>query len=232
MEDTCLHLATVYCKVEPNVTVCPRGSEMSDNLRCELISQQVVYDLVYKLAAQIANSNYQPDLVVAISRGGFTPARVLCDVLGLFNLTSIRIVHYRKAAVHEQQAYVKYPLCMDIADQRILLVDDVNDTGDTLRAGRAHLEGLGPTEVRIAVLHEKIRSPVKAEYVAEILDEWRWLIYPWAVVEDVGGFLREMTPPPDTTDQAAEWLKKTYGLELQYDQLERLLNLVHYRPKK
>ncbi len=204
---------------------------MAELLRCELISQETVYDLVYKMADQIRSSDYHPDLVVAISRGGFTPARVLCDVLGLFNLTSIRVVHYRKAAVHEQQAYVKYPLCMDIAGQRILLVDDVNDTGDTLQAARVHLEGLGPTEVRIAVLHEKTNSPVRAEYVAEPLDEWRWLIYPWAVVEDVGGFLREMTPPPEDADQAADWLLKTYGMRLANDQLERLLSLIRKQPE-
>ena len=199
---------------------------MAEQLHCELVSQAAVYELVYRLAERIRASDFHPDLVVAISRGGFTPARVLCDVLGLFNLTSIRVVHYRKAAVHEQQAYVKYPLCMDIAGQRILLVDDVNDTGDTLEVARAHLEGLGPTEVRIAVLHEKTRSPVRADYVGEILDAWRWLIYPWAVVEDVGGFLREMTPPPQDAEQAAAWLQKTYGLNPPRDQLQRLLDLV------
>ena len=199
---------------------------MAKQLRCELVSQETVYDLVYKLAGLISASDYHPDLVVAISRGGFTPARVLCDVLGLFNLTSIRIVHYRKAAVHNQQAYVKYPLCMDIARQRILLVDDVNDTGDTLKTARDHLESLGPSEVRIAVLHEKTCSPVSADYVAENLEEWRWLIYPWAVVEDVGGFLREMKPPPDNLDQAAAWLLNTYGIQLPNEQLVRLLNLI------
>ncbi|WP_043117294.1 phosphoribosyltransferase [Solemya velum gill symbiont] len=202
---------------------------MAERLRCELVSQETVYDLVYKLAEEIRASDYHPDLVVAISRGGFTPARVLCDVLGLFNLTSIRVVHYSKAAVHEQQAFVKYPLCMDVAGQRILLVDDVNDTGDTLKIARSHLESLGPTEVRIAVLHEKSCSPVRAEYVAESLDKWHWLIYPWAVVEDVGGFLLEMTPPSADSDQAADWLLNTYGLRLPEDQLSHLLSLIRKR---
>jgi hypoxanthine phosphoribosyltransferase len=203
---------------------------MAEQLRCELISQEKVYDLVYRLAELIRASGYHPDLVVAISRGGFTPARVLCDVLGLFNLTSIRVVHYSKAAVHEPQAYVKYPLCIDIAGQRVLLVDDVNDTGDTLQVARSHLEGLGATEVRVAVLHEKTRSPLRADYVGKTLDEWRWLIYPWAVVEDVGGFLREMTPPPGDAGQAADWLRQTYGLQLPADQLDRLLTLITKEP--
>lgn len=199
---------------------------MTEQLHCELISQETVYDLVYRVAERVRASAYHPDLVIAISRGGFTPARVLCDVLGLFNLTSIRVVHYSKAAIHDQQAYVKYPLCIDITGQRVLLVDDVNDTGDTLQVARAHLEGLGPTEVRIAVLHEKVRSPLRAEYVGETLEEWRWLIYPWAMVEDVGGFLREMTPPPSDTEQAADWLRQTYGLAVPESQLQRLLTLL------
>ncbi|OOZ37764.1 hypothetical protein BOW52_10070, partial [Solemya elarraichensis gill symbiont] len=73
-----------------------------------------------------------------------------------------------------------------------------------------------------------ILSPWRAA-VAESLDEWHWLIYPWAVVEDVGGFLNEMTPPPDDASHAADWLQKTYGLQLPDDQLNHLLSLI---PKK
>ena len=90
---------------------------------------------------------------------------------------------------------------------------------------RAHLHSLGPAEVRTAVLHEKISSPIRADFTAATITEWRWLIYPWAVVEDVGGFLREMTPPPSDTGQAADWLRQTYGLDVPESQLQRLLTL-------
>jgi hypoxanthine phosphoribosyltransferase len=196
---------------------------MTEKLRCELVSNETVYDLAWTLAGKVRASGFEPDLVIAISRGGFTPARVLCDVLGIFNLTSIRVVHYRGPADMEPVATVKYPLCIPVAGQRLLVVDDVNDTGDTLKAARAHLEALGPVEVRIAVLHEKTGSPVRADYAGGMIDEWRWLIYPWAVVEDVGGFLRRMDPPPSGTPEAERRLRADYGLEIPQSLLERLL---------
>ena len=199
---------------------------MSQRLCCELVSQQTVYDLVDRVGERLRESGFRPDLVVAISRGGFTPARVLCDVLGLFNLTSIRVVHYSKAAVHEQPAFVKYPLCIDVDGQRVLLVDDVNDTGDTLAVARAHVEGLGAAEVRLAVLHEKTSSPLRADYVGETLDQWRWLIYPWAIVEDVGGFLRQLHPMPTDPEEAGRQLQALYDLQVPAPQLERLLSLL------
>lgn len=199
--------------------------EMAEKLRCELVSNEAVYDLAWDLAERVRASGFAPDLVVAVSRGGFTPARVLCDVLGIFNLTSIRVVHYRAPAAMEPVASVRYPLCVPVEGQRLLVVDDVNDTGDTLRAARAHLEALGPREVRTAVLHEKLGSPVRADYAAGTIDEWRWLIYPWAVVEDVGGFLRQMEPPPGDAAEASQRLRQDYGLEVPLLLIGRLLAL-------
>jgi hypoxanthine phosphoribosyltransferase len=77
----------------------------------------------------------------------------------------------------------------------------------------------------MAVLHEKTGSPVRAEYAAGVIDEWRWLIYPWAVVEDVGSFLSEMDPPPSGTGEAKRRLRADYGLDVPQSLLERLLVL-------
>jgi hypothetical protein len=198
---------------------------MAEKLRCELVSNEMVYDLAWTVARKVRASGFEPDLVIAISRGGFTPARVLCDVLGILNLTSIRVVHYRGPADMEPVATVKYPVSIPVAGQRLLVVDDVNDTGDTLKAARAHLEALGPVEVRMAVLHEKATSLVRAEYAGGVIGEWRWLIYPWAVVEDVGGFLSQMDPPPSGTLEAKRRLRADYGLDVPESLLERLLVL-------
>ena len=58
-----------------------------------------------------------------------------------------------------------------------------------------------------------------------MIDEWRWLIYPWAVVEDVGGFLSRMDPPPSDIPEAKERLRADYGLDVPESLLERLLAL-------
>ena len=199
---------------------------MAEKLLCELVSCESVYALADTLAGEIRASGFRPDLVVAISRGGFTPARMLCDLLGIFNLSSIRIVHYTAAATKKRAATVEYPLCIPVNGLRLLVVDDVNDSGDTLREARIHLESLGPEELRTAVLHEKVGSSVRADYAAGTIAAWRWLIYPWAVVEDVGGFLSRMEPPPAGGSEAAERLRRDYGLVVPIPQLERLLGLI------
>ena len=199
---------------------------MAERFQCELVSSDTVYDLAYQLAERVRGSGFRPDLVVAISRGGFTPARILCDWLGIFNLTSIRIVHYTRAATRTHEASIRYPLCTPISGLQVLVVDDVNDTGDTLRVARAHLEALGPTEVRTAVLHEKTCSPVRADYAVATVEEWRWLVYPWAVAEDLGGFIRDMDPPPADATDAGQRLHESHGVTVPPPLLERLMRLV------
>ena len=75
--------------------------------------------------------------VVAISRGGCMPARVICDYLDVFDLDVIKIEHYH--GVHKAEtALLKYPLSAEISGRRVLLIDDVSDTGDSFEIGMRH----------------------------------------------------------------------------------------------
>jgi len=200
---------------------------MPATMHCELVTLQAVYDLSYQLACQVRDSGYRPDLVVAIARGGFAPARFVCDFLGIRDMTSIKVQHYGAGAQKEARAWVKYPRAADIAGLQVLVVDDVNDTGDTLVVAREHLLEAAPAEVRTAVLHEKATSPVHADYHAAEVLEWRWIIYPWARVEDIGGFVRRMQPPPDDNATVRRRLAEDYGLTLDAAETERILSLMH-----
>lgn len=48
------------------------------------------------------------------------------------------------------------------------------------------------------------------------------MLYPWALVEDAGQFLREMEPPPKTNQEAAERLEAQHGLKLSEAEIERV----------
>ena len=74
---------------------------------------------------------FKPDIVIAIARGGYVPARILCDRLDIYNLTSIRIAHYTGGSTKLELARLSIPLGIDIKGMQVLLVDDVTDTGDT-----------------------------------------------------------------------------------------------------
>jgi hypothetical protein len=74
------------------------------------------------------------------------------------------------------------PDLIDFADTRVLIADDVADTGATLKLVHEFCAGK-VAEVRTAVLYEKPRSTIKCEYVWRRTD--RWITFPWSADEPV-----------------------------------------------
>ncbi len=190
--------------------------------QCSLITLDTVGALARDLARRIIESGYRADVIVAISRGGFVPARLLCDLLHITDMTSIKIEHYGPGARAHAHTRLKYPLSGDFKGKRILLVDDVNDTGDTLEVATRHIQTFAPEALHTAVLHEKEHSVFKTHYCARHIREWRWIIYPWAVIEDIGGFIKAMDPPPEDSAQVIARLASEYGLEISQAQYAAL----------
>lgn len=163
-----------------------------DKFTCELISWEEFHMMARSLARMIKKSGYRPDLVVAIGRGGYVPARVVCDFSLHDMLTGFKVEHWGMAAQEKPSAKVRFPLAVDIRDQKVLVVDDVTDTGGTMDAAIPYLRSLHPREIRTAVLHHKTVSPFRPDYFAREEREWRWIIYPWAVYEDLVGFIERV----------------------------------------
>jgi hypoxanthine phosphoribosyltransferase len=181
---------------------------------CELIGWGRFHALARRLARKVHASGYRPDILVAIGRGGYLPARILSDFLDVMDLTSFRIEHYH-ATRKGRAARVRHPLHADLTGRRVLLVDDVSDSGDTFRVALDHLAACGhPAEVRTAVLHHKVVSPYVPDYYAQKVVKWRWIVYPWAVAEDVGSFIRAMSPPPANIEDLAARLAAERGIRL------------------
>ena len=201
----------------------PRGPVVVPDIPCELVSWERFYRLARQLARTLHNAGYYPDTIVAIARGGYIPARILSDYLGVFDLAHIKIEHYRGAR-SERSARIRYPLNADICGRRVLLVDDVSDSGDTFDVALRHLREHGSAaELRTAVLHHKRVSTFVPDYFAQEVVDWRWIIYPWAIMEDLTGFLRDMVPPPDSVDAFAEFLLDRHGISVERGTLEDVL---------
>lgn len=193
---------------------------------CQLISWEYFYQLSQQLARSIHTAWFRPDLIVAIGRGGYLPARVLSDYLDVFDLASIKIEHYHGA--HRQRvARVRYPLNAEVQGRQVLLVDDVSDSGETFEVAVQHLHERGePEELRTAVLHHKQVSSFVPDFYAEEVVEWRWIMYPWALIEDLSSFLRETEPRPDSVDEFAAYLVREHGIEVARQTLEDVLAMV------
>jgi hypoxanthine phosphoribosyltransferase len=193
----------------------------------ELVTWNSSYDLARILSELVRGSGYSPDLIIAIGRGGYVPSRVVADFLLMNRLTSIKIEHWGIAAEKKEKALVRYPLSVDIRSKKILVIDDVTDTGETLRISTDYLEGFEPREIRTGVLQHKTCSLFKPDYYAEEISEWRWIVYPWAVFEDLSGFTDKVIRDTERTpDDIMEMLKTRYNISLDIGMLDEILQVL------
>jgi uncharacterized protein len=144
-----------------------------------------------ELAEMVADDGYRPDLILAIARGGLLVCGALGYALGVKNTFTMNVEFYTGIDERLDLPMILPPVpdLVDFADFKVLIADDVADTGATLQLVKEFCEGK-VAEVRCAVLYEKPRSVVKCEYVWRRTD--RWIIFPWSADEPV-------TAPPART---------------------------------
>ena len=132
-----------------------------------------------ELASAIVDDGYEPDLILGIARGGLLVAGALSYAIGVKNTFTMNVEFY--TGVDERlpvpMILPPVPALVDLQDARMLIADDVADTGQTLALVKGFCAGqVG--EVRTAVLYEKSRSIVTCDYV------WRqtelWIDFPWS----------------------------------------------------
>ena len=137
-----------------------------------------------ELADTIAADGFEPDLILGIARGGLLVAGALSYALGVKNTFTMNVEFY--TGVDERlpvpMILPPVPALVDLHDARMLIADDVADTGATLELVKEFCADK-VAEVRCAVLYEKPRSVVSCEYVWRRTD--RWITFPWSADDAV-----------------------------------------------
>jgi hypothetical protein len=136
------------------------------------------------LARQIADSGYQPDIILAIARGGLIPAGSLGYALSVKNLFVMNVEYYTGVETRLDVPVILPPYLDMIGteDKQFLVVDDVADTGHTLDMVHGFCQGK-VAEVRTAVIYEKPRSVIRCDYVWKRTD--LWIEFPWSCEDPV-----------------------------------------------
>jgi hypoxanthine phosphoribosyltransferase len=193
--------------------------------RCEILSWSRVVRDAKRLSILIKNSGYSPSIVVAIGRGGLVPARILCDYLHIRDLATIKVEHWGIAATPDEKAVIKFPLCAEIKDKEVLLVDDITDTGDTLRVSIEYLKGFKPELLKTAVLTHKTTSEIVPDFYLNKIIKWRWVIFPWHVWEDLTGFVENIMDEGIRSEEGIrQELIKRYTIDVPGDTIEEILS--------
>jgi hypoxanthine phosphoribosyltransferase len=137
------------------------------------------------LAESIHSDAWVPDLVLGISRGGLLIAGAIAYALGVKNTATMSVEFYTGIDERLELPMLLPPVpdLVDLDDARVLIADDVADTGATLALVHRFCAGkVG--EARVAVLYEKPRSEVTCDYVWRRTE--RWITFPWSAEPPVG----------------------------------------------
>jgi hypoxanthine phosphoribosyltransferase len=151
---------------------------------CQVMNWNLFYKLAKQVAKKINSSDYKPDMIVGLARGGWVLARVLCDLIGVKDLLSLKVEHWGVTATPDGTAKLKYLLNVDLSGKKVLVVDDITDTGESMRVTIEYLKSLKPSEVRTAALQHITSAKFKPDYIGEEI-KWRWVIFPWNFTEDM-----------------------------------------------
>ena len=132
-----------------------------------------------ELAQTIADDGYEPEIIIAIARGGLVAAGALSYALGVKLSDAINVEFYTDVHTTLPDPILLEPM-LDVASisgRKLLVVDDVADSGRTMKLVLEILREQG-AEVRSAVLYEKSVSVVKPDYTWRHTDEW--IVFPWS----------------------------------------------------
>ena len=154
-----------------------------DNARMADEREVLTYELfgtaVQDLARQVVDSGYEPDLVLSIARGGLGLGMGLGYALDVKNLSAVNVEFY--TGVDERLdvpiMLPPTPAAVDLAGLRVLIADDVADTGKTLEIVREFCSE-HVAEARMAVIYEKPWTVVRPDYVWKRTE--RWIDFPWS----------------------------------------------------
>jgi hypothetical protein len=145
----------------------------------EILEWAGVGPATLELAEAIHADGYEPDVILAIARGGLIVAASLAYALGVKNTWTMNVEFYTGVDERLDLPIILPPVpdLVDLEEANILVADDVADTGATLALVK---EFCAPRvgQIRIATLYEKPRSVVKCDYVWRRTD--RWIVFPWS----------------------------------------------------
>ncbi|MFB6096830.1 MAG: phosphoribosyltransferase [Haloferacaceae archaeon] len=161
-------------------------SDLPEEFNCTITNWEYIYGLCRAVSDQVKASEFEPDVVVALARGGWFAGRCTCDFLGLDDLTSLKMEHYVGTAQKSGEPEVRYPMPEgSVQGKDVLVIDDIADTGGSIRRAEEYVLERDAGQVRTATLQLLGTSEFQPDYVGERLEEWAWIVYPWNFIEDM-----------------------------------------------
>jgi len=161
---------------------------LSLDIEFEVPSWDQIYEMLLALAERVRRDGFRPDIILGISRGGWPPARVMSDLLDNPRLANVRVEFYLGVAETKKKPVITQPISMRVDGLNVLVLDDVADTGESLKLVKEHVTASGASVVKIATIYCKPWSTVVPDYYEK--ETKRWVVFPWERKETVRSLVK------------------------------------------
>jgi hypoxanthine phosphoribosyltransferase len=162
---------------------CRRGKAVEVEAEFEVPKWNQTSEMLLSQAEKIRKSGFKPDVIIAISRGGWLPARVLSDLLETPNLANVRVEYNVDVAETKTEPVLTQGVSSAVTGKKVLIVDDVADTGRSLKLVKDYVLQQGAKESRTATIYYKPWSVVKPDYYEKETE--LWIVFPWEIRETI-----------------------------------------------
>jgi hypoxanthine phosphoribosyltransferase len=140
------------------------------------------------LADTILSDKIHIDEIIAIARGGLTLGHIMTDLLQV-PISTFAIQSYTDIQMRGEVKITK-PLAIPLDEKSILLVDDVADSGKTMKRAIEYLNMFSPKKIYTLTMYYKSQSIYKPDYSARV--ESAWIIFPYALTETIISIMTSM----------------------------------------
>lgn len=133
------------------------------------------------VAKQVRKNGISFDVIVTLAKGGWPMTRSLSDMTGIEEIASIGVKFYVGVNQRADKPVIYQDLPIDVKGKRVLLFDDIADTGGSLEFVGQLLQDRGARLVKTATLYYKPHSVINPDYYSQTTTAW--IITPSEIVE-------------------------------------------------
>ncbi|MCW6158131.1 MAG: ATP-binding cassette domain-containing protein [Thermoplasmatales archaeon] len=144
------------------------------------------------LAADVLKKFGRPESIVYIERGGMVIGRLLSDFLSIRKVYPLRASYYTDDGIPMSRVHISdFEFAISRNGGYILLVDDIADTGKTLKAAKEELERKTGRKIITATVAYKPQSVMKPDAYVYNVDNNTWIVFDYEEIETISRFMRK-----------------------------------------
>jgi hypoxanthine phosphoribosyltransferase len=187
-----------------------------EKFKCKLVTFDEISKWTLDVARQIQDCRCTPTVIIGLTRGGWIPARLLCDHLHVKKLYAVKTEHWGVTANQDGRALLTQELNADIDNEKVLIVDDITDSGESLKLAIAHIKEMRPKEIKSTTLLHIAHSSIEPDFYSVKVPEndWTWFIFPWNLHEDMRTLLPKTLFEGKTEQEIRQAFKDQFQIEV------------------